>query len=66
MYSKEMKNDTIVHDTSFIQIVSLHPQEVQLLNSLRNNWRFGEITILMREGLPYRLRRIMEFIDLNE
>lgn len=53
-----------VNDTSFIQIISLHPKEVQLLNSLRNNWRYGEVVIIMRDGLPVRLRRVTEFIDL--
>ena len=58
------KFDT-VQDTSYIEIISLHPQEIQLIKSLRNNWRFGEIVIIMRDGLPMRLKRVTEFIDLN-
>jgi len=52
-------NDTI------IDIINLHPKEVQLLKSIRNNWRFGEITIITRDGLPVRLRRVIEFDDLQ-
>ena len=46
-------------------IIELHPQEMQLIKALRNNWRFGEVTILVREGIPYRLKRVEEFIDLD-
>ena len=65
MSSKETKQNNLGNDTSFIQIVSLHPSEMQLLKSLRNNWRWGEVRIMMRDGLPYRLMRVEEFIDLN-
>ena len=50
---------------SVIEIIDLHPQELELLRSLRNKWRFGEVTIIMRDGLPFRMRRVMEFIDLE-
>lgn len=50
---------------STITIVELHPQEVELLKALRNKWRFGEVTIMMREGIPHRLVRVFEFIDLK-
>ncbi len=48
-----------------IEIVELHPNELQLLNNLRKTFRFGEITIIMRDGLPVRLRRITEFAELD-
>ena len=54
----EFSSDTTI-------IIELRPEEIQLINSIRNNWRFGEITILVRDGIPYRLKRIQEFIDLN-
>ena len=68
MISSTQKYDTVVQgaDTSSIEIISLHPKELQLIKSLRNNWRYGEVVILMRDGLPYRLRRVTEFIDLND
>jgi hypothetical protein len=54
-----IKNDTE------ITIFELAPQEVELIHNLRKNWRYGEITIVMRDGLPVRLRRIVEFEDLD-
>jgi len=65
--STETNNfDTNSQDTSFIEVITLHPKELQLIKSLRNNWRFGDVVIRMRDGLPFRLIRITEFIDLNE
>lgn len=52
-----------INDTDLI--IELHPKEIQLIKAIRNNWRFGEVTILIRDGLPYRLRRIQEFLDLD-
>ena len=46
-------------------IIELHPNEIQLIKAIRNNWRFGEITIVVRDGVPYRLKRVEEFIELN-
>ena len=62
--TKQHSFDTL-QDTSHIEIISLHPQELQLIKSLRNNWRFGEVVIIMRDGIPMRLKRVTEFIDLN-
>lgn len=53
-----------VASDSTIELITLHPTEMQLLKSLRDKWRFGEVVILMRDGLPYRLKRVTEFIDL--
>ena len=61
---KPHKFDT-AQDTSYIEVITLHPQELQLIKSLRNNWRFGEVVIIMRDGIPTRLKRVTEFIDLN-
>lgn len=47
-------------------IVELHPYELELLLSIRNKWRFGEITIIARDGLPVRIRRVTEFLDMAE
>ena len=60
---QSLKNQT--SDTAIIDIIELRPEEVQLIRSIRNNWKFGEVTILVRNGIPYRLRRVTEFIDLQ-
>lgn len=56
----------MVQNDSVIEILELHSKEVELLKNLRNRFKHGEITIIMRDGLPFRLRRITEFQDLNE
>jgi hypothetical protein len=61
-----MTSSNLKNDTTHIEIVELHPQELQLLKSIRNNWRFGEVVILTRDGLPFRLKRVTEFIDLDK
>ena len=54
------------NDTTLIEIVTLRPEEAQLLRAIRNQWRFGDITIKVRDGVPFRLVRVQEFIDLVE
>lgn len=56
--------DNIQNDTTII--IELHPNEIQLIKALRNNWRFGEVTIMVRDGVPCRLKRVEEFIDLDK
>lgn len=51
-------------DTS-IEMLVLRPQEMQLIKNLRTNFRFGEVTIIMRDGIPFRLKRITEFAELS-
>ena len=53
-----MRNDSV------IEILELSPNEVQLLRNLRTKFRFGEVTIIMKDGVPFRLKRITEFADL--
>lgn len=53
-----------IQDDSAV-IIELHPQEIELIRALRNQWRFGEVTIIMRNGIPERLARVHEFIDLK-
>lgn len=50
---------------STIELIELHPQELQLIKMIRKSLRFGEIVILVRDGLPYRLKRITELVNLN-
>ena len=58
--SKENSSD------SCIELIELLPEEVDLIRSIRKNWRFGEIVIMVRDGKPYRLRRVTEFIELGQ
>jgi len=54
----------ITDDTT--TIIELRPEEIQLIKALRYQWRFGDIVIKVKDGVPFRLVRITEFIDLNE
>jgi len=45
-------------------IFELHPKEVELLKAIRTKFRYGEITIITRDGLPFRIRKTTEYDDL--
>lgn len=62
---EQNKNSTCKFNNDTDIIIELHPKEIQLIKAIRNNWRFGEVTILVRDGLPYRLKRVQEFLDLD-
>lgn len=49
-----------------IDIIELHKNEVELIRNLRNKWKFGQVVIEMRDGIPFRMVRVTEFIDLNQ
>ena len=49
------------NDTTLIEIVELHTNEIQMLRDMRTRFKFGEVTIVMRDGLPVRWKRITEF-----
>ena len=52
-------------DTTLIEIVEMHPYEIQLIKQIRSSLKFGKIEIFVRNGLPYRLERITESVDLT-
>ena len=53
------------NDTTIIEIIDLHPQEMALIQAIRHRWRFGDVTIVVKDGLPFRLKRVWENIDLT-
>jgi len=62
--NRSNKKIFIANDTTVI--VDLHSYELQLIKAIREKWRFGEITILVRDGLPYRIKRVQEFDDFED
>ena len=58
-------NDTLMVGYVSEEIIALHPAELDLIKKLRKQFRFGDITIKMKDGLPMRLMRITEFADLD-
>jgi len=53
-----MQSDT------YIEIIEMTTREMELLHLLRTRFRFGNITITMKDGVPFRLKRIEEFADI--
>lgn len=39
---------------------ALRPKEIQLLHFLRHRWRFGEVVIVMDNGVPKGIKRAFE------
>ena len=62
---KPSKIQTQVNDTALIEVVHIHPSELDLIKVIRNSLRFGEITIKVRDGLPVRMVRVQEFLALD-
>lgn len=49
---EQIKNEQI------IQLGELHPFEVWLLKKIREDFRFSEITIVVQDGVPLRIRKV--------
>lgn len=45
--------------------MEVHPTERELLLRIRKKFRFGEILIEAKDGLPYRIGRTVEYERLN-
>ncbi|MEK6830167.1 MAG: hypothetical protein AABY15_08690 [Nanoarchaeota archaeon] len=43
----------------------LHPKEAALILAMRKKFKYGEIVVIMRDGLPFRLKRVTEFDELE-
>lgn len=59
-----MKSSTARTHTEHV-VLELHPKEVELLLLIRNQVRYGEITIKTRDGLPARVLEFVRFHDLD-
>ena len=47
-------------------MMELHPQEADLINQIRNRFRFGEVLVETRDGLPYRIGRTTVYEKLGK
>jgi hypothetical protein len=47
------------------KVIELHPKELALIFSLRNKFKFGEVVVVMRDGVPQRLKQVVVFDDLS-
>lgn len=46
--------------------LELHPNELALILAVRNKFRFGEVIVIVRDGVPQRLKKVEIFEDLNQ
>lgn len=53
-------------DSEVIEIMELHPYEMQVIRLIRNSGGFGEITIVLKDGLPFKVKRVMEMTDIQK
>ena len=44
--------------------MDLHPMEAELIQRIRNHYKFGEIIIECRNGLPYRIGKTTVYESL--
>ena len=47
------------------KMIELHPRELALLLALRK-YAFGEVTVIMSDGVPQRIRRVEVIEDLDK
>lgn len=43
----------------------LHPLEIELIKRIREKYRFGEVTLILHEGLPRKIKAVTIFEDLK-
>lgn len=44
----------------------LTANEQALIIALREKFRYGEVIVIMRDGVPFRLKKVTEFEDLSK
>ena len=57
---KKNHNDIGFGNDTLIEILELHPNEMQLIHALRTRFRFGDVTITVQNGTPQYWKRITE------
>lgn len=45
--------------------MELHPVEQELILRIRKKFRYGEVTVETRDGLPYRIGRTISYERLD-
>ncbi len=48
------------------EIGELHPKERELILYIRNRFRYGDIIIKTRDGLPYLILKVTEYQALDK
>lgn len=45
--------------------MDLHPNEAELINLIRNRTRFGLLEVTVKDGLPLRVTRRVDYFQLT-
>lgn len=45
--------------------MELHPNEVELINIIRHRTRYGTLEIVVKDGIPYRMSRQVNYFELT-
>jgi len=48
------------------RVIELHEKEIALILSLRHKFKYGDVTIIMRDGVPQRIQQAIIFDDLKD
>ena len=46
-------------------LIELHPKELSLIVALRGKFPNGDVTIVMRDGVPQYIKRVLEIDHLD-
>lgn len=44
----------------------LHTLEIELIRRIREKYRFGELVLILHEGLPRKIRQVTVYEDLKD
>ena len=48
------------------KLMPLHPNEIRLLTKIREDYKYGEITIKIQDGIPLRIEKGMISENLSQ
>jgi len=52
-------------DKQTIELGDLHEREKRLIYAIRNKYRYSDMRIITKDGLPFRLKIVERFEDLS-
>ena len=46
-------------------MMELHPKEANLIKLIRNRFKWGEVVVECRDGLPYRMMKAFDWTKIS-
>jgi len=58
----------ISENNKFEDLMPLHPNEINLIRKIREDYNFGKITIVIQNGIPVRVEKgiVSELLSQND